>query len=304
MKKTLTLLAVILTAMTFCGSCSSTRHTGAGSDNAADGKNAAATRVDAVACDSLTVISFNIRNGKAKDGDNDWNHRCPATKAMLETLRPDIFGVQEAYDYQVTYITENCPDYASFGVGRDDGVSQGEHMSIFYNKQVMEMIQGGTYWLSETPDVPSYGWDAVCRRTATWALLRDLRNGREFFFVNTHLDHKGWEARRRGLALIVEKIAAMNPDNKPMILTGDFNVTPDNDCLAELNTMMSSAREKATVSDTRVSYQGFGKSEGSIIDYIYYSGFSTCPLFRVVTETYADIPYISDHYPVEAILRW
>ncbi len=263
----------------------------------------------AIACqggeaESLKVISYNIRMGVADDGENSWDARKPATIQMLNTLQPDIFGVQEAYDFQLSYINDNCPQYSCFGVGRDDGSDEGEHMSIFYNNTKFECVEWGNYWLSETPDVPSFGWDAACRRTATWALLRDKESGREFFYVNTHLDHVGVQARINGLALIVDRIADMNPDGIPMILTGDFNVEPDDVCLADLNTKMKSARDAAEVSDERPSYNGWGTDSAAVIDHIYYSGFSKCRSFRVVDESFADVKYISDHYPVVAELEF
>lgn len=251
--------------------------------------------------DTLTVMSYNIRTGVARDRENDWAIRAKATPEMLKTVKPDIFGVQEAYDFQIYYIEHFCPEYKSYGIGREPK-GKGEHMSIFYNTEVLEMLDQGTYWLSETPDEPSLGWDAACIRTATWALMRDLRNDRKFFFVNTHLDHIGSEARKNGLALVVERIGAMNPDGYPMVLTGDLNADPDDPCLNDIEKLMNNARTHAESSDDRISFQGFGKDTPRTIDYIYYSGFSSCPEFKVVTETFADVPYISDHYPVKAVL--
>lgn len=253
---------------------------------------------------TLTVMSYNIRNAKANDGDNSWEIRKDATTEMVKTLKPDVFGVQEAYPEQVSFITDQCPDYVSYGLGRDDGIAKGEHMSIFYNKKILKMEDHGTWWLSETPDSVSFGWDARCRRTATWARLADKRNGKKFYFVNTHLDHKGVQARINGLALIVDKIAGMNPEGYPMVLMGDFNVTPEDSCLFGLNKVMLSARETAVVSDDKPSFQGFGLFDPTIIDYIYYSGFPACDSFRVVDETFAGKPYISDHYPIISTLEY
>ena len=157
----------------------------------------------------LTVISYNIRTGKADDGTNSWQFRYPTSAMMIDDQKPDVFGVQEAYDYQVQYLTEYPGYYKSVGVGRDDGKSKGEHMSIFYNKKTVKMLKWGTFWLSETPDKPSKGWDAEYNRTATWALLKDKKSGRKYFLVNTHLDNSGAQARAEGLSLILSKIAQM-----------------------------------------------------------------------------------------------
>lgn len=251
--------------------------------------------------DTLSVISFNIRMGEGKDGTNSWQYRCPATIYMLRDKQPDIFGLQEAYDYQVLFIKENLREYNNVGVGREDGKHKGEHMSIFYNKKKVSLLKWGTFWLSDTPGKPSKGWDAACIRTATWALMKDKRSGRKFYYVNTHLDHVGKEAQKNGLALIVEKIKEMNPDNLPMVLTGDFNVVSSDPVLSDLNRIMKNARVSAERTDNLNSFNGWGKSS-SIIDYIYYSGFASCPKFETIQKKYGDFPFISDHYPIKAVL--
>lgn len=261
----------------------------------------------AMACahEPLRVMSYNIRLGIADDGDNAWDFRREATPAMLKDIHPAVFGVQEAHDFQISYILEQCPQYKSVGVGREDGVSEGEHMSVIYDTTRVALLDWGTYWLSETPDIPSFGWDAWCKRTATWTLLKDISSGKKFFFVNTHLDHRGVVARKEGLAMIHTKIQQMNPDGLPMVLTGDFNVLPDNEGLTYLNTLMNSARFTAAEADTIGSFNGFGRLDENgkpislrPIDYIYYSGFSRSLTFKVDTVTYVNKPYISDHYPI------
>lgn len=251
----------------------------------------------------IKVISYNIRNGEANDGTNSWQYRYPTSAMMIMDQMPDIFGLQEAYDYQVRYLDEYTEGYKSVGVGRDDGKKKGEHMSIFYNKKTISLLKWGTFWLSETPDKPSKGWDAACYRTATWALLKDKRSGKKFWYVNTHLDHVGKEARKNGLSLIVNKIKEINPKGYPMVLTGDFNVTPDDPCLVDLNKIMKSARNVAVKTDKGYTFNNWGKiTEGQPIDYIYYSGFSSCPVFEVIRKPYAGRKFISDHFPVSAIL--
>lgn len=250
---------------------------------------------------SLRVMSYNIRYSRAKDGANSWEFRREATPAMILDLHPDVFGIQEAFQDQVDYILEKCPDYKMVGVGRDDGVQKGEQMSVFYDSKRFELLKWGTYWLSETPDVPSYGWDAACRRTATWTLLEQKATGRRFYFVNTHLDHVGVTARREGLALIYNNIQKMNPEGFPMVLTGDFNVFPDDECLKDISTLMKSARFNSVEADTIGSFSGFGQfgmDNLEKIDYIYFSGFASSRRFKVVTTSYAGKPYISDHYPI------
>ena len=250
--------------------------------------------------EGLKVMSYNIRLGSAQDGTNSWALRYTATGEMLEDQKPDVFGVQEAIEYQVRYIEEMC-GYESVGVGRENGKKEGEHMSIFWNKKAVSMLKWGTFWLSETPEKPSKGWDAECFRTATWALMKDKRTGEKFYFVNTHLDHEGAEAQKNGLNLIMDKIAEINTEGLPMVLTGDFNMEPSNPNLAELDARMQSARKIAAQTDSHATYNGWGKSS-TMIDYIYVSGFSSCPEYQTVTKRYEDRKFISDHYPIFARL--
>lgn len=249
----------------------------------------------------LKVMSYNIRYGSGNDGTNSWNLRYVATAEMLKDQMPDVFGVQEALAYQIEFIEENFRDYKCVGVGRDNGKKEGEHMSIFWNKNTVSMSKWGTLWLSETPEKPSMGWDAACYRTATWALMKCKKTGRKFYFVNTHLDHVGVEARKKGLQLIVDRIAEINPEGFPMVLTGDFNMTPDSKELENLDSVMESARKIAEKTDSHDTFNGWGRGTG-IIDYIYVSGFSSCPEYQTVTKRYAERKYVSDHYPVTAIL--
>ncbi|MBR5298621.1 MAG: endonuclease/exonuclease/phosphatase family protein [Bacteroidales bacterium] len=250
--------------------------------------------------EGLKVMSYNIRLGSAQDGTNSWSLRYLATEEMLKDQKPDVLGVQEALEYQVLFIEDMC-GYESVGVGRENGKNEGEHMSIFWNKKTVSMLKWGTFWLSETPKKPSKGWDAECFRTATWALMKDKKTGNKFYFVNTHLDHKGTEAQKNGLKLIMDKIAEINPEGLPMVLTGDFNIEPSNPILADIDASMQNVRKIAEKTDDHATYNGWGKSSTKI-DYIYVSGFSSCPEYQTVTKRYADRKFVSDHYPICARL--
>jgi endonuclease/exonuclease/phosphatase family metal-dependent hydrolase len=247
--------------------------------------------------DEVKVISYNIRFVNKKDGANIWQNRAKASPAMIKDYAPDVFGVQEALFSQLEYLDEKLPQYSFVGVGREDGKKKGETMAIFYNTRKVRLLDWGTYWLSETPDKPSRGWDADCKRTATWTLMEMKGSGKKFFYVNTHLDHRGDMAQQKGLELILERIAAMNPEGLPMILTGDFNVEPDAPVLYGLNAKMTDARMSALKTDSRATFNAWGKS-ASIIDYIYHSGFSECAEYETIVRQYKDVLYISDHYPI------
>ena len=159
----------------------------------------AAPVADATPEGEAKIISYNIRLGVADDGANSWEHRREATLRMLEREAPTVFGIQEGYLFQVKYIEENLPQYGRVGVGRDDGKEGGEIMAVFYLRDRYDLLDHGDLWLSETPDRVSRGWDGACNRTMTWVHLREKATGKEFYYFNTHLDHKGVVARREGV---------------------------------------------------------------------------------------------------------
>ena len=249
----------------------------------------------------LKVMSYNIRLSTAKDGTNSWMYRCGATLEMLRDQKPDVFGLQEAMEDQVRFLNEFTEDYDGVGVGRDNGKKKGEFMAIFWNRKTVKLLDWGTFWLSETPGKPSKGWDAKHNRTATWALMKDKASGKRFYVVNTHLDHVGVEARKNGLKLIAERIRTINTKALPVILMGDFNMKPAAPELKELDPFMKSARTEASVTDSHQTFNNWGKAkQDMIIDYIYFSGFTSCPEYQTVTKKYSDRKFISDHYPIFA----
>lgn len=254
---------------------------------------------------TLKVMSFNIRNGEADDAENSWVYRAEAAAAMVNDQAPDIFGVQEAYDYQVASLLQNCPDYEAVGVGREDGVSEGEHMSIFWRNDNIECLDWGTFWLSETPEVPSCGWDGACKRTATWAYMEIKSTSKKFLYVNTHLDHVGRVAEMEGLKLIMSRLDSLNDGTMPTIITGDFNVEQDSPVLADINARMHNARLDAEQTDDHYSFNDWGDERSwCVIDYIFYEGFERCSKFETVTDEYLGKKYVSDHFPVTAILHY
>ena len=261
------------------------------------------TDPDVVGENQVKVISFNMRTGGADNGtQNAWGARREGISAMMAKENPTVMGVQEALSYQLTFVTENVPGYEYYGVGRDDGRSTGEMMAIFYKTDVVELGDHGTFWLSETPDEVSYGWDAAYRRTATWAFFTVKATGKKFFYINTHLDNEGSEAREQSMRLICDKLAELNPDGYPSILTADFNSTTDNAIFDPLKMVMHDARTDAAVTDQFGTYNGWGTTT-STIDHIFYSDFT--PLeYHTIMDRWNGVQYISDHYPISALLEF
>ena len=251
--------------------------------------------------EGVIAMSYNIRYGTASDGTNSWQYRYGASAMMLDDQKPDVVGLQEALSDQVQYLTMALDKtYKAVGVGRDDGKKAGEIMAVLYNFKTTKLLKWGTFWLSDTPDVPSRGWDGACNRCATWAILKDKATGKKFFFVNTHIDHVGAEAQQKGVKLIADKIAELNKEGLPVIVTGDFNMEVSNASMAPMKEGFQNAREAAVVTDDHFSYNGWGKAS-STIDYVWFKGF-TCTRFETVTKPYAERTFISDHFPVKAVL--
>ncbi|MEO8354232.1 MAG: endonuclease/exonuclease/phosphatase family protein, partial [Chthoniobacteraceae bacterium] len=175
----------------------------------------------------LRVMSFNIRNSGAEDGDNRWEVRADAVLETIREFKPDLLGVQEVLADQHEFLQEQLPDYRMVGVARDDGARLGEWSAILFRADRFEMIDHGDFWLSETPaEVGSRSWDAACVRICTWARLRDRRTNATLLYANTHFDHRSAEARLRSAELLVQHLPKL-PDGGGVILTGDFNCTED-----------------------------------------------------------------------------
>lgn len=250
----------------------------------------------------LKVMSYNIRYADANDGTNSWDFRASASLEMISDQKPDIIGLQEALDRQVEFLKYFLDDYNAVGVGRDDGKRKGEHMSIFYNKKTVALKKWGTFWLSETPSKVGPGWDAKHNRTATWALMKDKRTGKMFYFVDTHLDHKGEVAREEGVKTLLAEMDKINSKGLPVVLVGDFNMRPDNPYLLPVRARMKCTREVAALTDDKNTTNGWGKPNQHIIDYIWFEGFSSCTEYETITKPYLGKNFISDHYPIRSIL--
>lgn len=252
----------------------------------------------------VRVISYNIRYMNDKDGENSWKFRKQASINMVNEELPTVFGLQEAVKAQVDFLQENLPDYAYYGVGRDDGVEKGEFMAIFYRKDEVKLLDKGTFWLSATPDTPSKGWDGQCFRTCTWTLFECKDTGKQFAFLNTHLDHRGKVAQEEGMKTIVKRIGELVPENIPVFLSGDFNTRTDNPIYEPLKAIMTDSRELATETDHRGTYTGWRVRENPVVvDHIFVRG-AEVDRFQVLCDKNYGAPYISDHYPVLTVARF
>ncbi len=251
---------------------------------------------------SFLVMSYNIRLNTPADSINAWPNRIDKVTGLIRFHQADIFGVQEALPEQVEALKAAFPDYESLGVGRDDGISSGEHMTVFFRKSRFEKLDGGTFWLNEDTTKPGFGWDAACNRTCTWLKLRDKSTSREFIFFNTHFDHRGRVARVESSKLILKFMKEINTENLPFILTGDFNATKESE---PIQTIMAGLKDSREVSES-TPYGPEGTSGGflvkeksRIIDYIFINDKVKILRHGHLSDSFG-IYYPSDHLPVLA----
>jgi len=251
---------------------------------------------------TLKVITYNIRLDIASDGENSWPLRKEYFTAQLKFYEPDIFGIQEALPNQVTDISNKLPAYSFIGIGRD-GIGKGESSNIFFKKDRINLKTQGTFWLSETPDTISKGWDAALNRVCTYGLFQDKKSKKFFWVFNTHLDHVGEVARTKSIQLILSKIAALNTGKYPVILTGDFNSEPDTDRIIMLKKEMIDCRDVSEEPPFGPSgtFNAFKHNEPvtRLIDYIFISkGKKLLVKKYAVLSDSKDLKYPSDHLPV------
>ena len=174
---------------------------------------------------SVKVGTYNIRLQHGDDGKpNDWENRKADMVELLRKLDLDAFGLQEVCPGQVEYLTNNLPQYAFVGEHREADRVSGEASPVFYRRDRFDALKNGTFWLSETPDVPGVkGWGAACPRVCSWAWLKDRRTGKTFCFANAHTDHVSALARKEGMLLIIRRMHEFAPSGTPVVFTGDHN---------------------------------------------------------------------------------
>ncbi len=273
--------------------------------------------------DDLRVMSFNLRYGTARDGDNHWDKRKEFVAETIAAFSPDLLGTQETLGFQKDYLNEKLPAYTSLGVGRDDGGDTGEMTALFYKTERFEKLDEGHFWLSETPDVTgSISWDSSLTRMASWVRLKDRRgqSDRPILFINTHFDHKGKKAREES-AKLIRQTASVLGKGCDIILTGDFNAAVDSLPYQRLfdesqrDPPGSDSPRPRLFTDTyrqvapmdqpgEATFSGFraGVVDGSRIDWIAVAG-GIDVLAANIDRTSRDGRTPSDHYPVTAILR-
>lgn len=257
-----------------------------------------------VALENIKVSSFNVRFTNLDDGSNRWRKRRDDVVNFLKVENLDIIGMQEVLNSQVLFLEENLGNYTRLGVGRDDGEQAGEYAPVFVKESRFRVLDSGTFWLSETPEVPSMGWDAVLNRICTYARLSDLKTGQEVYVFNTHFDQVGSTARMQSASLILDSIQSKLNQNIRVVLTGDLNVEPQSTVYHSFTEVL----EDSFFADARFGPVGtfnsfnVGGNHNRRIDYILFNGFRSIR-YETVSAVISG-RYLSDHFPVISTLAY
>lgn len=250
----------------------------------------------------IIVAAYNLRMDTSSDGINAWPNRKEDVKALVQYHEFDIIGTQEGFKHQLEGLLE-IPGFAYIGGGRDDGKDAGEHSAIVYKKERFQVLDSGDFWLSEAPDKPGLGWDATCcNRIASWAKFKDKQSRKQFYVFNVHFDHQGVVARRESAKLMQQKIKEIAKD-EPVILTGDFNSTPETEQIVLLSAFLNDAYTVSKMPPygpvgTFNSFQ-FTAPYEKRIDYVFVSDHFEVRKYAALTDS-KEQRYPSDHIPVVA----
>lgn len=259
----------------------------------------------------LRVMTFNIRYGTAQDGNDSWQNRRPLAIRTIRDYDPALLGLQEALRFQLDEIEAALPQFAEVGVGRDDGLQAGEYSAILYDRRRLDLLDSGTFWLSDTPEVPgSKSWGNNITRIVTWARFRDRSIGRTFYHYNTHWDHESQPARERSATLTLDRIVARGAPGDPVLLTADFNSGEDNPAFLALLRAHGTGPGAVQLRDSfralhpneavTATYHGFkGETPGAKIDAILATP-EWSVLESAIDKFNESGRYPSDHYPVTA----
>jgi len=248
-----------------------------------------------------TAMSYNIRYDNKNDMENWWGNRKNELVQMLDYYHPNFIGIQEGLNHQVKFIDQKIKQYTYIGVGRDNGKEKGEYTAIFYDSTKFELLTSNTFWLSETPDKVSIGWDASMERICTYGVFKNKNSNAIIYVFNAHFDHRGKESRKESAQLILKKIIELNINKKRIIVMGDFNCIPDDEPILIFKSLLDDGKIK--------SKKGFYGPQGTFsgfdhllimekrIDYIFTKNIEVLS-YRHLDDRRKNNLCISDHLPI------
>lgn len=258
---------------------------------------------DIYAENELRVMSCNVRCIAPTDlGKKSWFYRANLVVQGIQNEQPGVIGFQEVTKWHYSYLSDCLPMYDSIITYRDEAFNS-EGCPIFYRSDIYTLIDKGSFWLSETPEVMSKDWGSACYRICSYAILKDNATETEFVVFNTHLDHISDEARINGIQVVLDKIKEFG--DLPAVLMGDLNAEENSQTYKSATENFLDAKYQTENTMTSATYQRWGKElDNDCIDYVMISktGFKVNS-YKVVTDTYDGV-YSSDHFPLVASLSF
>lgn len=248
----------------------------------------------------FNLMTFNLRYDNPDDNEDNWHHRKEKATELIKNYEPAIFGIQEGLFHQVTYIDSSLTNYKYIGVGRDDAKEKGEFSAIFYDTTKFNLEEENTFWLSESPDTISVGWDASMERICTYGLFKSKVSDNQIWIFNTHFDHRGEEARKNSAKLILEKIEDLNSDNLPIALMGDFNSLPTDPPIVIIKEKLMDGQliSENPFYGPIATFNGFSdKTAVNRIDYIFTDNLKVLRYIHI-DDRLNNNRHTSDHFPV------
>lgn len=256
--------------------------------------------------ETIKTCTYNIRYDNLGDTNWGWAQRCEHILNMIKLENFDILGVQEALPHQLESL-KTIKTYNFFGISRDGDTNQDEYNGIFYKKDRFDKIDNGYFWLSKTPDIPSFYEGAGCKRICVWVMLLDKITNKKFVFAVTHLDNLSEEARVYGANLIIEKLSRYY-ENYPFVLMGDFNSFTTDTVYKNMSNIFSEVKVVSNFNPrgTFTSDADFyvnSNAEEQEIDFIFINNHINVKNVNILRNSFND-KYISDHFPVVANLYY
>ncbi|HVR64132.1 MAG TPA: endonuclease/exonuclease/phosphatase family protein [Polyangia bacterium] len=278
-----------------------------------DGAPAPDGSADGAADPTLKLVTFNIRYANAGDGANAWPLRRDLVFGVLRAQAPDSAGLQEALFVQVQDLAAALPEYQRIGVGRDDGATAGEFSAILYRAARFDVAASGTFWFSDTPDVPgSSSWGNASIRICTWGRFVERATRRAYYHFNVHLDNVSEPANEKSVQLLMRRIAERPVATDPFVVTGDFNSDESQPAVRYMTgaaplagmpnpiPLRDTFRALHPVATDVLTFHDFmGGTAGAKIDFIFM-GPGESALGAEIDHTEVGGRFPSDHYPVAA----
>ena len=248
--------------------------------------------------EKINIMTYNIRLDTEADGINMWDNRKEGIISIIKEEDVDILGIQEGLPSQIEYLSKQLDDYSMIGEGRDGG-NNGEYSAIYYRNKKMNLIETETFWLSETPEMPSIGWDAAINRIVTLGIFKIKKSKKELIVYNTHFDHIGKIAREKSVGVILKHIKENDFQNRPLIVMGDFNLSPEDLPIELLSKELNDSFKLFPVKNPVGTFNGFDLDSKLLdrIDYIFTKNIKITN-YKHLNKKLSSGLWPSDHLPI------